>query len=89
MTNLSKEGRKVTGRIIIYIGRHPSSGVQVSSDGTKKYLFPVKSGKHIEAVFIPEAERATLCISSQVGCKMGCIFLHDRQTGIPGKSFSG
>lgn len=45
-----------------------------SVDGTKKYLFPVSEGRTVEAVFIPDGDRATLCISSQVGCKMGCVF---------------
>jgi len=45
-----------------------------STDGTVKYLFPVSEGKFVEAVFIPDGDRATLCISSQVGCKMGCVF---------------
>jgi len=88
MTNLSKEGRKFLEESY-YVGRHPSSGVQVSSDGTKKYLFPVKSGKHIEAVFIPEAERATLCISSQVGCKMGCVFCMTGKQGFQGNLSAG
>ena len=45
-----------------------------STDGTVKYLFPVQDGRFVEAVYIPDEERATLCISSQVGCKMGCVF---------------
>ena len=45
-----------------------------SADGTIKYLFPVDNGHFVEAVYIPDADRATLCISSQVGCKMGCVF---------------
>ena len=45
-----------------------------SADGTKKYLFPVAGGRSVESVFIPDGDRATLCISSQVGCKMGCVF---------------
>jgi 23S rRNA (adenine2503-C2)-methyltransferase len=88
MTNLSKEGRKSLEESF-YVGRHPFSGVQESSDGTKKYLFPVRSGKHIEAVFIPEAERATLCISSQVGCKMGCVFCMTGKQGFQGNLSAG
>ena len=45
-----------------------------SADGTIKYLFPVDNGHFVEAVYIPDDDRATLCISSQVGCKMGCVF---------------
>jgi len=46
----------------------------VSRDGTLRYLFDVGPGQRIEAVFIPEENRDTLCISTQVGCAMGCIF---------------
>jgi len=45
-----------------------------SADGTVKHLFPVHDGRFVEAVYIPDDDRATLCISSQVGCKMGCVF---------------
>lgn len=45
-----------------------------SADGTVKYLFPVADDRFVEAVYIPDDDRATLCISSQVGCKMGCVF---------------
>ena len=45
-----------------------------STDGTVKYLFPVQNDKFVEAVYIPDDDRATLCMSSQVGCKMGCVF---------------
>ena len=50
------------------------SHAAASQDGTVKYLFPVQDGHFVEAVYIPDADRATLCISSQVGCKMGCVF---------------
>ena len=46
----------------------------VSKDGTRRYLFEVSPGHRIEAVFIPEARRDTLCISTQVGCAIGCLF---------------
>lgn len=49
-------------------------GCVESADGTKKYLFPVAGGRTVESVYIPDGDRATLCISSQVGCKMGCVF---------------
>jgi len=47
---------------------------QISSDGTIKWLFDVGGGDAVEAVFIPEDDRGTLCISSQAGCAMGCRF---------------
>lgn len=48
--------------------------VQEASDGTKKYLFRLKDGRHVEGVFIPEEKRKTVCFSTQVGCAMGCAF---------------
>lgn len=55
--------------------------VMVSKDGTKKYLFVIDSWKSIEVAYIPEENRNTLCISSQVGCRMGCKFcMTDKQS---------
>jgi len=56
------------------LGRQTPAKQQKSVDGTIKYLFPVNDGKFIETVFIPDEDRATLCVSSQVGCKMDCLF---------------
>ena len=47
---------------------------QISADGTTKWLFDVGDGNAVETVFIPEEDRGTLCVSSQVGCPMGCLF---------------
>ncbi|GHU61381.1 putative dual-specificity RNA methyltransferase RlmN [Bacteroidia bacterium] len=55
-------------------GRAGYFKIQKSVDGTQKYLFPVASNKFVETVYIPDKERATLCVSSQVGCKMNCSF---------------
>ncbi|MCQ2071688.1 MAG: 23S rRNA (adenine(2503)-C(2))-methyltransferase RlmN [Bacteroidaceae bacterium] len=52
----------------------PPAHAAASADGTVKYLFEVSDGHFVEAVYIPDGDRATLCISSQVGCKMGCVF---------------
>jgi len=48
--------------------------VFISRDGTRRYLFNVGPGQRIEAVFIPEESRDTLCVSTQAGCAMGCLF---------------
>jgi 23S rRNA (adenine2503-C2)-methyltransferase len=48
--------------------------VFVSSDGTRRYLFELSPGQRIEAVYIPEEKRDTLCISTQIGCAVGCLF---------------
>ena len=49
---------------------------QVSADGTRKYLLRVAGGPEIETVYIPETDRGTLCVSSQVGCTLTCSFCH-------------
>ncbi|MDG2001629.1 MAG: 23S rRNA (adenine(2503)-C(2))-methyltransferase RlmN [Alphaproteobacteria bacterium] len=49
---------------------------QVSKDGTQKWLFELKDKRKVETVFIPETDRGTLCISSQVGCTLSCSFCH-------------
>lgn len=74
MTNLSKDFRlKLEDRFPVY-----NSLVMVdeklSVDGTKKYLFELEDGKKIESVLIPDKNRNTLCVSSQVGCALGCKF---------------
>ncbi len=88
MTNLSLAQRARLNEIS-YIGREYPVKCQVSKDGTKKYLFPVFNGRYVEAVYIPEADRATLCISCQVGCKMGCRFCVTGQQGFHGNLSAG
>jgi len=56
------------------IGHPPIQQVFVSSDGTRRFLFELSPKQKIEAVFIPEEKRDTLCISTQVGCAVGCLF---------------
>jgi len=73
MTNLSLKGRAALAERYT-IGCQPPCDVQQSSDGTAKYLFPTDSGETVESVFIPDGDRATLCVSSQAGCRMGCRF---------------
>lgn len=73
MTNLSKQTRaKLSEKYLI--GRESYLLVQNSQDGTRKYLFPADAGRTVEAAMIPEVGRRTLCVSSQVGCRMGCQF---------------
>jgi len=88
MSNLPKAVREKLNESY-FIGLTDPAGVQISTDGTKKYLFKVKSDKFIEAVYIPETERSTLCISSQVGCKMGCVFCMTGKQGFLGNLTSG
>lgn len=88
MTNLSLETRrKLSERY--RIGLVKPHKVSESTDGTKKYLFTTESLKFIEAAYIPEADRATLCVSSQVGCKMGCLFCMTGKQGFQGNLSAG
>ncbi len=83
MTNLSLKKREILSNDY-EIGLSAPFSEAISTDGTKKYLFQVLTGKYIEAVYIPEKERATLCVSSQAGCKMGCIFCMTGKQGFQG-----
>ena len=83
MSNISKKLRQIL-QGNFEIGFQPYVDVQVSVDGTKKYLFPTTYGD-VEAVYIPDADRHTLCISSQVGCKMNCHFCMTGKMGFIGQ----
>ena len=90
MTNLSKAARAALAERY-EIGLTPYAGSVTSKDGTRKYLFPAgPEGKYIETVMIPECEddcemsRATICVSSQVGCKMNCQFCMTGRGGFHG-----
>lgn len=82
MTNLPQTFRTKLGERFI-VGRHAPITTQTSIDGTEKYLYAVPyTEETIETVYIPEEDRATLCISSQVGCKMNCSFCHTGKMGF-------
>ena len=83
MTNLSKKTRELLSADY-EIGITAPVSVYESSDGTKKYLFQVLEDKFIETAYIPDKERATICVSSQAGCKMGCIFCMTGKQGFQG-----
>jgi len=83
MTNLSKQARALLSERFVVSAGGPAQ-VQTSSDGTEKYLFPTLDGKYIETVYIPESDRATLCVSTQVGCKMNCLFCQTGKQGFQG-----
>ena len=83
MTNISKVGRERL-KEEYSLGVTLPSTCQVSSDGTKKYLFPVGEGNAVEAVMIPGEDRKTLCVSSQAGCRMGCRFCMTGRQGFHG-----
>jgi len=83
MTNLSKRMREVLS-MDYEIGLTAPANTAGSSDGTKKYLFKVLNHKYIETAYIPDKDRATICISSQSGCKMGCVFCMTGKQGFQG-----
>ena len=82
MTNISLKGREAL-KAHYTIGRFAPVREAVSVDGTRKYLFQVGE-QFIEAVYIPEDDRATLCVSTQAGCKMGCRFCMTGTLGFHG-----
>lgn len=83
MTNLSKKARALLNEKFVF-GLEAYINVQESTDGTKKYLFKADGG-FIEAAFIPDKNRYTLCVSSQVGCKMRCLFCMTGKQGLQGQ----
>jgi 23S rRNA (adenine2503-C2)-methyltransferase len=87
MTNLSLEVRQRLAERFS-IGTSPPIGHQASTDETRKYIFQTRHGV-IETVCIPEQERRTLCISSQVGCRMGCAFCMTGKQGFQGQLTTG
>jgi 23S rRNA (adenine2503-C2)-methyltransferase len=75
MTNLSKDFRaKLAEHFVVEVPEVVTK--QVSEDGTRKYLVRIAGGHEVEVVYIPEANRGTLCVSSQVGCTLTCSFCH-------------
>ena len=83
MTNISLKGREAL-KAAFTIGRHDPVREAVSVDGTRKYLFAI-GDQFIESVYIPEDDRATLCVSTQMGCKMGCRFCMTGTLGFHGQ----
>ena len=75
MSNIAK-GLQDNLQMHARIGRPSIVSKQVSEDGTRKYLLQLDDGNLIETVYIPETDRGTLCISSQVGCTLNCTFCH-------------
>ena len=81
MTNLSKQNRERLAAEY-EIGYSVPVEEMRSVDGTVKYLFKTTSGNFVESVYIPDRDRATLCVSSQVGCKMNCYFCMTGKQGF-------
>ena len=81
MTDLPKSLREALDERFVVGVREPAES-QRSVDGTVKYLFPTATGHFVETVYIPETTRATICVSSQVGCKMKCAFCMTGRQGF-------
>lgn len=81
MANISKKNKEWLSENY-EIGREAPTAASKSADGTVKYLFRVGNGNSIESVYIPDKDRATLCVSSQSGCKMNCYFCATGRMGF-------
>ena len=81
MTNISKVHRARLAEKYD-VGYYAPSHAMQSVDGTAKYLYDVGATSGVEAVYIPDRQRATLCVSSQVGCKMNCYFCMTGKQGF-------
>jgi 23S rRNA (adenine2503-C2)-methyltransferase len=81
MTDLSKTLReRLAGQVAIR--RLDPASCDTAADGTSKLLIALDDGRHVESVLIPEGERRTLCVSTQVGCAMGCTFCATATMGL-------
>ena len=81
MTNIAVAKRALL-EASFEIGAYPPSEYQKSKDGTIKYLYAAGPGRFVESVYIPTDDRANLCVSSQVGCKMNCLFCMTGKQGF-------
>ncbi|MBT8339056.1 MAG: 23S rRNA (adenine(2503)-C(2))-methyltransferase RlmN [Desulfatitalea sp.] len=81
MTDLSKAFRGLLACRFTY-GRLKIGQVRTAADGTRKFLFELQDGQHVESVLIPERNHDTLCVSSQVGCAQGCRFCLTGRGGL-------
>ena len=83
MTNISKANRERLAAQYT-VGCSDPIETMRSTDGTVKYLFSTEGGHFVETVYIPDGDRATLCVSCQVGCKMNCLFCQTGKQGWQG-----
>lgn len=81
MTNIAAAKRDALAESF-EIGAYPPAEYQKSEDGTVKYLYAAGADRFVESVYIPTDDRATLCVSSQVGCKMNCLFCMTGKQGF-------
>ncbi len=88
MSNLSKKAREALSEHHTFGLAEPVEA-NTSTDGTKKYLFPTEHDQFIETAMIPFKDRKTVCVSTQVGCKMGCLFCMTGKQGFQGQLTAG
>ena len=88
MSNLPKSAREGLDNMYT-IGTCPPESVLVSSDGTKKYLYRINEDRYVESAYIPESNRGTLCVSTQIGCRRGCAFCMTGKQGFHGNLSAG
>ena len=88
MTNISLSNREKLSEKY-FIGLTNSKSVTESIDGTKKYLFTTLNNNYIESAYIPDEKRNTLCVSTQAGCKMGCLFCMTGKQGFQSNLTTG
>jgi 23S rRNA (adenine2503-C2)-methyltransferase len=88
MTNLSKSDRQIIQQTLTFGGSSVISQ-QISSDGTQKLLLGWPDGSNAETVMIPDGPRRTACVSSQVGCPVGCKFCASGINGVKGNLTAG
>lgn len=83
MANISKKNKEWL-QSFYTVGRSAPASALRSTDGTVKYLFDFGEGRKVESVYIPDHDRATLCVSSQIGCRMNCYFCMTGKQGFKG-----
>lgn len=88
MTNLSVRARDALAQGHV-VGAAEPCGVQESVDGTRKYVYPAGGAGCVETAWIPETARGTLCVSTQIGCKMKCLFCMTGRQGFQGQLSAG
>ncbi len=81
MTDLSQKHRDALAEKYI-VGLIAPNQIHTSADGTRKYLYPTQQGGAIESALIPDGDRATMCVSSQAGCRMRCEFCMTGRQGL-------
>jgi len=81
MTDISKDERNRL-KNEFYVSELKEKDIRISKDGARKFLFELEDGESIESVFIPDEDRRTVCVSTQVGCPLNCLFCATGKMGF-------